>query len=289
MNQPWPELAEFEHPPVTETVLSVKFQPLPGLDPVRIIEFWIERLRDNSDPAYPNWQLQPPYDMPLERFDIGPGQVPGGVLNFNLMQGPMPTRYWFSSSDNENLVQLQSDWIAFNWRKQANSDYRRYEHGIAQFNRVWTDLSDFCATRGIGKINPIQCEVTYINHIRPIESVWTTHQDSADVLTLLQNSRGHLPPQDGVGLTCQYVATDSDNQPFARLHVQFNSAFLVDDKEPIFAMTLTFRGRPPSNDIDGVRAFFDSGHNWIVGSFDELTTDAVHRAWIRRPRSAERS
>ena len=46
-------------------------------------------------------------------------------------------------------------------------------------------------------------------------------------------------------------------------------------------MNLTFRGRPLSDDYDGVKRFFDLGHNWVVGGFDELTTEQMHDVWNR--------
>jgi uncharacterized protein (TIGR04255 family) len=280
----WSQLPEYESPPVVETVLAVKFRSISGLDSVKIVEFWLENLKEGEH-SFPRTQIRPPYDMPIERFDSGPSQLPGNLIQLiNPIQGFPPSRFWFMSDDEEDLVQIQHDWIAFNWRKQPDSDYKRYAHGAERFSQIWSKFSDFVSKNELGALVPVQCEVTYINSIPVAEGVWIDHGDGARVTNLLERGEGRLPTQEGVSVSSQYIAKDESGSPSARLHVQLGSAFQAGTNEPIFSMNLTFRGRPLTDDYEGVRQFFDLGHNWIVGGFDELTTEEIHNVWQRRLR-----
>ena len=52
----------------------------------------------------------------------------------------------------------------------------------------------------------------------------------------------------------------------------------------MFALTLTARGAPIGDNLEGAFAFLDLGHRSIVLGFDELTTDLMHSVWGRRSR-----
>jgi uncharacterized protein (TIGR04255 family) len=285
MKKPWKSLPKFENPPVAETVLAVKFRTISQLDSVRMIEFWTKCLRDDATLSLPVAETRPPYIMPIERFEVGPNQLPGNLLQMvNLNQGPLPTRYWFSSEDGESLVQLQQDWIAFNWRKQPTTRYERFENGMSKFEHIWTKLTAYLDEMDMGPLVPVQSEVTYINNIPPNIGSLMALEDGPKVTKLLAEVDGMLPGQEAVALSAQYLAKDDEDQPFARLYVQFNSAFRQGTLEPLFVLNLTFRGRPVSEDFAGIRDFFECGHNWIVGGFDELTTEKMHEEWIRGDR-----
>jgi uncharacterized protein (TIGR04255 family) len=277
----WSQLPEYETPPVVETVLAVKFRSIAGLDAVNIVRFWLENLRDGED-SFPRSQIRPPYDMPIERFDAGPNQLPGNLIQLiSPLQGFPPSRFWFTSDDEEELVQMQHDWIAFNWRKQPNSDYKRYSHGLERFRQIWTKFTTFVSENDLGALVPVQCEITYINSIAVADGVWKAHGDGALVSNLIGKSVGLLPTQEGININSHYIAKDESGAPSARFYVQMSSGFQTGSNEPIFSMNLTFRGRPLSDDYDGVKRFFDLGHNWVVGGFDELTTEQMHDVWNR--------
>jgi hypothetical protein len=71
-------------------------------------------------------------------------------------------------------------------------------------------------------------------------------------------------------------------EPVGRLHIAAEPAFRRSDSSPIVVLTLTARGRPLGVGLDGVLAFLDLGHEWIVRAFDSVTTSKMHRIWGRK-------
>ncbi len=270
----WVQLSEYEHPPVVETVLAVAFRPVPLLSTVEIVQFWQEHL----ETEFPRATEQARYEPAIERFD-DPFVIKAG--EFRVGVGAQPMRYWFESQDGETLIQLQSDWLGFNWRKR-NSEYRRFGPGRAQLRQAWDRLQQFVQERGQGPLDPIQCEVTYVNHILPVNGVWSTHSDLHKVCTLADfPETGGLPQAENQSLQARFSMGEDAT---GRLHVACQPAFSTDEfHRPIFAMTLTARGAPAGRGIVGVEAFFEVGHRWIVGMFEQLTTPELHAAWGKRP------
>lgn len=152
-------LPDFRHPPVVEVVLSAGFQPLPGLGIVEIVKFWEARIQ----PQLPRYEEQGRYEMPLEQFGGGI-QLPS--VSWQVLPGqPMP-RLWFQNDEGSQLLQIQNDWVARNWRRTGpQSQYPRYPDLRAAFVRDLRVLAEYLSERDMGELRFTQCEVTYINHI----------------------------------------------------------------------------------------------------------------------------
>jgi hypothetical protein len=101
-------LPDFADPPVVETVLGVSFLEVPRLTSTQIVRFWAQHLAEDL----PTDAERAPYNVPVERF---PAPPPKEEMSVRLRVGPPPTRFMFS--DDNHLVQIQSDWFAYNWRK----------------------------------------------------------------------------------------------------------------------------------------------------------------------------
>ncbi len=78
-----------------------------------------------------------------------------------------------------------------------------------------------------------------------------------------------------------FVIPGDGTAPVGRLHVTAEPRYRLPDMMPILRLSLTARGAPRGGGIDGVRAFFEVGHEWIVRGFTSLTTPAMHRIWER--------
>lgn len=273
----WQSLPRFDHPPVVETILAVHFKALRQLTTVAVLDFW----RGHLAKDFPIAEERPRYEPLIERFDV-PGAFPVGQILIGT--APLPSRYWFSSPDRQYLVQVQNDWIAFNWRKQPDVDYDQYERGRDRFRDVWRSFVGFAANLGVKELIPIQCEVTYLNHIQ-VPAGQPSH-DVGTILNVLERSRptAHLPVPESTALYLQYVI-DHNDRPLGRLHVTAEPAFQTNaDNTEVVLMNLTARGRPTEASEDGVLSFLNVGHEWVVGGFDELTTDEMHKVWGRRER-----
>jgi uncharacterized protein (TIGR04255 family) len=153
---------KFERPPINELIIGIYFKsPLLDIYSHHIGIFW-EKIRDK----YPTIQQKDPIgnifiEAPNEMF-------------------PMP-RFWFASSDESHLVQLQRNALLLNWRRR-NTEYPHFDSVKKEFDRLFLSFAEF-----LRSINPEaslaidRAEVAYINMIEPNE-YWKGFIDTATVL-----------------------------------------------------------------------------------------------------------
>lgn len=266
-------IVRYENPPITEVVVAVAFQPLPHLTVAHLGQFW----RESLAAAFPQVEERPTYEPPLETFD-GPSPA---QLSLTLTQQFPPPRLWFKSADDQELLQVQRNWFACNWRKVSpEADYSHWPSRRDAFVQWFRKLEAFVSDNNLGKVSPTQCEVTYINHITP-DSVWTRHGEIHRIFNHIDAVEGFLPEPEEFGFQSRYLMRASDNHLMGRLHVSAQPVIDVKDGHPAIALNLTARGAPEQEGIDGVIEMADRGREWIVRAFDALTTDAMHQSWGR--------
>lgn len=264
---PW---VNFDDPPVTEVVVAVAFAPIPSLTMAHMGVFWSKYLAHH----FPTVQEQAPYDPPIERFDES---EPTG-LSLKLENRPPLPRLWFKSHDEQELIQLQRDWFACNWRKvDPDAEYGRWSHRRDSFHTWFSSFVRFISELNLGAVRPTQCEVTYLNHIHP-DSVWSSHSELAKITTLAGKPRDFLPPAEEVRLHYKYVI-GSDGVRVGRLHVQCDPVIDRKDGTPAFAFNLTARGAPFDESVEGVLKFLEVGREWVTRSFKAITTTEMHHVW----------
>lgn len=264
-------LPEFELAPVVETVLSVRFREVAALSTARIIRFWEQELASE----FPNVEEQPPYPAPIEQ--LGPDS-PFGGFPLSLESGYPSPRFWFTGG--AQLVQLQRDWAAFNWRQAGpGDDYIRYRNTRERFAALIEKLTRFVELQD-GKLEPVQCEVTYVNHIHLLESDLETGALGHALQGVSTGARVFLPAADSAQFASSYaMRTEEGGQQVGRLHVIAESARIGPEREPGVILNLTARGRPLGAGLDGVLEFCDLGRRWIVNGFRDLTTPSMHKRW----------
>jgi uncharacterized protein (TIGR04255 family) len=188
------------------------------------------------------------------------------------------------SQQGTELIQVQPDRFIHNWRKVGDKDaYPRYERVKSTFEKELRHFSDFLSRNQMGDLNPNQCEITYVNHITSGDG-WKDHSQIGDVLTLFASrytDEFRPIPEDG-RLSLRYVIPNSAGEPIGRLHVAVEPVFQSTDDSPMFALTLTTRGRPIGDGITGVLGFLDVGRQWIVRTFASITTPKMHTVWRRK-------
>lgn len=268
------DLPEFEDPPLTEVVLAVRFQPIPELNGPYLGILWDRAFSDRFGKV----QERPPYEAPEESYDKGEHGV-----TFTFSDELPSPRYWFIGKDESELLQIQPNWFARNWRKAGQEGhYPRYESIRERFERDFGVFVSFCAEQSLGEVDPDQCEVTYINHIRP-SSGWAHHGQLGRVLSIIGETGGDfLPEAEDIRLTCRWHMTGTPGDPpIGRLHASAEPGFERKSGEPIMRLSLTARGAPGGKAVEDALQFFDTGREWIVRAFAELTTQSMHAAWGR--------
>ncbi len=267
-------LASFREPPVTEVVLAVRFSELSALTAARIGELWSTTFREE----FPRTEDHPPYEPPFERFDQ---PSTGPQLLFGLGAAP-PPRVWFLSESGDELLQVQRNWFACNWRRvKPDDEYDRWEPRRQRFLDAFRFFESFVQKEDLGKVEPLMCEVTYVNHILP-NAAWNSLGEEYNVLKLLNRPEGEfLTQQENLQLSTQFAMRNAVGSPIGRLHVSLSPAFRREDGGPMLVLTLTARSLPAPASVEGVMETLDQGREWIVNSFASITTDEAQAAWGR--------
>lgn len=269
---------KFNKPPVVETVLGVQF---PELDGFRAVHFG--RFGETLGTRYPKVtdcaRLNP---IHKERFPRAPA-IPGP--HFQVMQGSPLNRTWFTSKTGSELIQLQPDRFLFNWKDQGGN-YPSYETNSQEFFKEFEAFCKFCEKQeDLSTPQPEICEVTYVNHIDPINDE-TVIDLAGQVYSGLQwkTAREFLPMPDSVTFNRTYVISDRE-KPIGRLYVESSIAMRREDKNLFEFILLKLTGRvnhDPSDERD-LRASLRIAHDWVVRGFAELTDHNIQQdRWERQ-------
>jgi len=227
--------------------------------------------------TFPKVEEHPPYVAPIERFD---SSEIGREIAFEFSEAMPSPRIWFVSADGQELVQIQRDWFACNWRKVRPDDtYGRWPSRREAFVKWFGEFERFVGKTLQATISVTQCEVTYVNQVEPNE-VWHGHDEVHKVLRLVGSTRGRLLGEpEQVQVAASYQIPNDDAKPAGRLHVTVQPAVRREDKAPIIVINLTARGGPEGDGIDGILRFVERGRRWIVQGFTDLTTPEMHKSW----------
>ena len=264
-------IPRFDRPPVYETVLGLQFNPLKGFSIPHYGLYWGVIRGD-----YPTYEVHPPLSPAVERF--------GSELRKNAKAGieivPVPDiRTWFLNSDGTILLQVQKDRFLQNWRKAQEGDvYPHYDQLKPKYLQEWRTFCRFLEDLGIERPDVNQCEVTYVNHIdvdlgprrygelQTVVSCWSG-----------KSSGNFLSDPESVSFNSRYLLPEGKG----RLHVTLQPAIRRSDAKEILRLNLTVRGRPKSSEANDIAEWLDLGHEWVVRSFADVTTEEMHKIWGR--------
>lgn len=277
MEQARRTLPDFADPPVIEVAISVLFSPLRALRIPLLGLLWNE-YRDR----YPDVEEHPPLAPARDWLGTLPERQMKLLVEFSSLQ-PVP-RVWFLNQAGTELIQIQQDRFVFNWRKAGDGhDYPRFEPILDGFLRELATFQRFLAKERIPDMEPLQCDLTYVNHVslRDPGRANRNHWDILGVLQPLKNS-AFLPAPEDLRVGIRYVMTDEAQEPIGRLIVESDPAYRVGDDEPVILLKLTARGQPEGPGLPGVVRFLERGRTWIVRGFADLTTPKMHVEWGRK-------
>lgn len=267
----------FDNPPITELALSVRFESLPGFNTSQFGLLWHEKYRGR----FPKVEDQLGQEMPLESLDPPAPQV---FSPLQLQEGPPPIRLWFLNAEGSELIQIQADMFARNWRRQGQEkwEYPRYTRMRSAFETDLGSFVEFLKDEGLGEFAPIQCGLTYVNHIE-VEGLAESFGNLDKVLTLWRfPDVSGVPKPEFATLQTRSRFKDPSGNFVGQLYVSVAPGFRRKDDSPIIMLTLSARGKPRSAIMDGVLDFLDMSHEVIVEAFLALTTKEAQELWGRQ-------
>ena len=254
-------LPSYKTPPVNEVVCGMRFRTPDKLRIPHIGLLW-DKLRLN----YPTIQHAPP-------IVSAKGEIP-----IDDVTGLPLQRVWFINKSDDQLVQFQFDRFYFNWRYRQDV-YPRYPHVIENFESVHKTIVIFFNEFELGELEPIEYELSYINHIVKGRE-WNTIDDLSRIFSDFvwkQIERRFLPNPVNVAWQTEFSLPEKRGH----LLVSLKQAIRAEDKVPLLVLELTVRGFDESAGNDAFRKWFDTAHEWIVRGFTDLTTSEAHLIWER--------
>jgi uncharacterized protein (TIGR04255 family) len=205
------DLPEFGAPPLTEAVLGVQFDVIPGFLAPHIGLVW-----QHFRKSFPLLEEQAPLPPLFETFGPNP-QFMSGMLQ--LMPGPETPRVFFINEARTELLQVQKDRFLHNWRKIGQADtYPRFEKMLETFKDGLAKFSSAIAAERLGPIIPNQCEVTYINQV-PVPADGSLSDLTDDLFGQHTGSLAldDLGKPEDLRFLLRYVMRDADGKAVGRM------------------------------------------------------------------------
>jgi uncharacterized protein (TIGR04255 family) len=260
-------LPKYDAAPVVEIVAAVQFAPLPRLDLPMIVE--VAKIMDG-------WRVQ---ETSLARDRIVEQENPSAAPETpGIIFGEPPQRVVLISEDGRWIAQLQSDRIAI---------HEKVHDAIPpSFGNVGPKLSWFAEQieKALGlKVaaddHPADLvELTYLNEI-PLDQVRGGVGDAHRVLRLIHHPAGGGDFSEVEQISTSFSYRLNAGTSFSgRLRVSLDPV-LRDDGEIVILLRL-FSRRLVVDDALG--PILDTCHKDVVLGFSEITTDEMHRQWMRR-------
>jgi uncharacterized protein (TIGR04255 family) len=264
-------LPRFRKPPVSEVAVGVQFADV--LTPVHL-GLYYQRIKTR----FPKVQVVPPLPATFETFALSAAPAPVAPVFFD---GTRP-RMWFSSEDDNLLIQLQGDKLIFNWRSGAQgSPYPHFEAIQAEFAQAY-DALEALAKADKREIAPNQCEIVYVNSILTANT-GIALSEPQKIFRPWDGAHGleWREPLEDLSFNARYRLTDEAGNPFGRLTVSLAGGWAAKEASPAFQFQMMARGQPRSPGYAGVAAFHDHAHKAIVRCFAAITTPEMHKLWER--------
>ena len=266
-------LPAFDKPPVIEVVCGLQFVPIRTFTLPHLGILW-EKFKND----YPNGRDAIPLMPTIERFDDK-----GTDFNFPFVDELPPPRVWFESKDGNRLIQVQRDRFFYNWKKERDTDiYPHYDNIISNFRTCLATFEAFLEENHFDRIDPVQYELTYINHIFTGEG-WKALDEIGNIFPDFhwrKTENRFLPSPETINWQTSFVLPERTG----RLRVSIRLGKRKSDGLPTILLELTARGISADRTRPSMLSWFDMAHEWIVCGFTDLTAENMHRNFWRRTR-----
>lgn len=256
MSQP----VRFSNPPVTELVFDISFRLPRPIQTAHVGAFWSIIRADF--PSASDKAPVPPMQVPPR---LGQ-QVP--VINFEMTELPPLRRTWFEDAEQRELIQLQDDRFIYNWRRKGFDDpYLGYDAIQPLFEKRLVQLQKFLAEAGLGAMDYVGFELTYVNQIGPMNGLGNVALHAALVDHVRDEARERFLPRAQVATTVSMYALPEDGGVL-RVQSQGTATNLRID----LAARIDAAGRDDSYR----RKWFELAHTWIICGFKDATNPEFH-------------
>jgi uncharacterized protein (TIGR04255 family) len=268
----------FDRPPLWEVGLAVMAQGAPFYDP-----YDVRSLHEALGAAFPKHERQQQSIAPMQPFPMPGASMPmGGALQVMLpFGGQMPDRWWFLAEHGRDLVQVQENLLARNWRRLEPlpapiTSYPGFDRLFDDYQAVVRAVEGWNRSRGSTMPAPVICDLLYDNLI-PL----TREGRPSFTLSEVFPAFGMKGERLVFGLQTQWLERidpdDTSNAPLLQVQALAGSPQVVGGGLPY--VKLTFNARCPVSSWDEVWTFFQKAHARIRERLIELTSDECRATW----------
>jgi uncharacterized protein (TIGR04255 family) len=256
------ELPNYKSPPVEEVVCGVLFDPIK-----RFLVPHFGLLWEKYRAEYPHCRHVDPL-MPI--IESSTGSRPEEIIS----EVPLP-RIWFLHDDGK-IIQVQRDRFLHNWRKLNSADeYPHYQAVYEMFSSHFLKFQEFLNEYQLGKVIPLQYEMTYVNSI-PESDGWETLGDTYKIFRDFSwgsTKERFLPNPVAINWQTSFDLPGGSG----RLHFNVQSAVRIADKRRVFRLEITARGIVPDTSHKNMNDWFNLAHEWIVRGFADFTNLQIQK------------
>lgn len=267
-------LPDYEKPPVIEVVSGIMFKPIKTVTGPYLGVLW-----DKFKLQYPRSKEVAPLAPVIEQFDEA--QAPREMALFEDLFSV--SRTWFETIDGNGLIQVQRDRFLHNWKKEKDTDeYPHYDHVIGSFRTCLEKFEEFLQENNFDSIQPLQYELTYINHI-PQGEGWNRFSDLGNVFRVFSwppEENRFLPDPEAINWQTSFILPERSG----RLHQSMRLGKRRTDGRPTLLLEFTARGIGGDKSRSAMWSWFDMAHKWIVCGFADLTAENIQKNIWRRKR-----
>ncbi len=198
----------------------------------------------------------------------------GNVPNF--------ARIWFIHEQQNHIIQVQRDRFTFNWRKtEPNQKYPGFSSILGKFKQFYCRFGEIIEEMEIGALNPLQYELTYIDHLMHGEG-WDTLNDAGKIYNLFvasESSDSYWSGADSVFLRTSFPIQSLNG----RLYVAISHRVRVSDKKQTLQTDFTMRGLTQNSQFGAMITWFELAHNKIRKKFISMFTEDIQtRIWEKK-------
>jgi len=249
-------------PPVDEVVISFGIDRIDALSGPEL-----SQILGDLWPSHRTVQVQPPYSIPPEFPQLS--ATPAFPLALQ-QQYQYSARYWFTSDDSTEVIQVQPDYIALNWRRRGSAEYPGHDLMREKFLNILALID----SRLDQRINPVSVELTYVN-------IFDASQVHARDLTLFPDPSASFE----VGSISLFRDMEISGSFCGRTHVNLTRGYDPEKNDTTFLLNLTARSAPfddPNETHQGMEYsldFLGQAHGQILEIFGSLLTSDARRKW----------
>jgi uncharacterized protein (TIGR04255 family) len=238
----------FERPPLVEVSFAVMFQRLTAFTTAHFGLFWHERKSEFPETA---------------------DKAPLGILPADIVPREWfpPARVWFVHRDKQLLMQLQVDRLLLNWRRVTpDIAYPRFERLLPTFMEQVTKFGRFVEDQGLGQLQPMACELSYVNHVIA-DDKWSGLNALGKVFVDVDWKPATHRPQKPIGVAWQATWPAGP----VNIRADVKTAQTPEAKE-MAVIEVKAEASAPVTSLDAVAHWFQQANPAAVDAFLEMTT-----------------